>query len=203
LTFQDSAAAVAPPGPLQEQLWITRAQKGDVEAFNALVLAHQRHVYNLAFRTIGNTDEAADATQDAFLSAYRAIRTFRGGGFRSWLLRIAVNACYDRLRRSRRRPAESLERLIDDEGDTPWASDHGPGPEAALVRAETAEQVQTGILSLAEEQRMVVVLSDVQGHSYEEIAEILGLPAGTVKSRLSRARARLREFLTARGELPT
>ncbi|MBI4493473.1 MAG: sigma-70 family RNA polymerase sigma factor [Chloroflexi bacterium] len=187
---------------LQEQLWLSRAQKGDHASFNALVLAYQRQVYNLAFRTLGDADGAADATQDAFLSAYRALRSFRGGSFRAWLLRIAVNACYDRLRRQRRQPADSLERLVESLGDAALAPDPAPGPEPAALGAETAAHLQASILALPEEQRVVVVLSDVQGLSYEEIAAVLGLSLGTVKSRLSRARAKLREYLVARGELP-
>lgn len=202
MTFQDSAAPTIEHSPLQEQLWLSRAQKGDVSSFNALVLAYQRRVYNLAYRALGNPQDAADVTQDAFLSAYRAINSFRGGSFRAWLLRIATNACYDRLRRHRRQPAESLEDLLASLGDAAPVSDPDPGPEPAALGAETVAQVQAGLLTLPEEQRMVVVLSDVQGLVYEEIAEALGLSLGTVKSRLSRGRAKLRDYLSARGELP-
>lgn len=201
MSFQDSATPGVELSPLQEQLCVARAEQGNVEAFNQLVLAYQRQVYNLAYRTLGNPDEAADATQDAFLAAFRAIGSFRGSAFRPWLLKIAVNACYDRLRRVRRRPADSLESLVDAAGESSLAPDQAPGPESEALRAETAAQLQAGLLSLPEEQRLVVVLSDVQGYSYEEIAEATGSSLGTVKSRLSRARARLREFLAARGEL--
>jgi RNA polymerase sigma-70 factor (ECF subfamily) len=178
------------------------AQRGDTRAFNELVLAYQATVYNVALRTLGHPEDAADATQDAFLSAYRAIHEFRGGSFKAWLLRIAVNTCYDILRRRQRRPSTSLEVVIDETGDSPRLADRRIGPERAALAAETIDAVEQALLTLPDDQRTIVVLCDVQGLSYEEAAEVEGIALGTVKSRLSRARTRLRQFLIARGELP-
>ena len=179
------------------------ARRGDLAAFNQLVLAYQAVVYTVALRTLGNPDDAADATQEAFVSAFKAIREFRGGSFKAWLLRIAVNACYDQLRRRQRRPASSLDELTEI-GDLDIAApDPERGPEGAASSAETARVIQAGLATLPEDQRMLVVLCDVQGLSYEEAADATGVALGTVKSRLSRARARLRDYLRERGELPS
>jgi RNA polymerase sigma-70 factor (ECF subfamily) len=178
------------------------AQRGDTEAFNELVLTYQTSVYNVALRTLGHPEDAADATQDAFLSAYRAIHEFRGGSFKAWLLRIAVNTCYDILRRRQRRPSTSLEVIVEETGDNARLADRQIGPERAALAAETVATVEQALLTLPDDQRVVVVLCDVQGLSYEEAADVEGIALGTVKSRLSRARARLRQFLVDRGELP-
>lgn len=188
------------PDPAALESALRAAQRGDVGAFNQLVQAHQRQVYNVCYRTLGHTEDAADATQDAFLSAFRGLKTFRGPatGFRPWLLRVAVNACYDQLRRRQRRPADSLDAMGDAPDELSPAerfADAAPGPESSALSGETARQIQSAIDSLAPEQRMTVVLCDVQGLSYEEAAEAMGVELGTVKSRLSRARARLRELL--------
>ena len=178
------------------------ARQGDVAAFNQLVLRYQTVTYNVALRTLGNREEAADATQEAFVSAFRAIDEFRGGSFKAWLLRIAVNACYDVLRRRQRRPASSLDELTEQSDEPFGAADLTQGPESAALRAETARVIQAGLSTLPEDQRTLVVLCDVQGLSYEEAAEITQVALGTVKSRLSRARARLRDYLREQGELP-
>jgi RNA polymerase sigma factor (sigma-70 family) len=186
------------------------AQRGDIAAFNTLVVVHQRLVFNVCYRTLGNGEDAADATQDALLSAFRGIKAFNGpaSGLRSWLLRIAVNACYDQLRRRQRRPTESLDALgvADADHESSVAErlpDPGIGPEQHSLGAETAHNIQAALDQLAPDQRMTVVLCDVQGLSYEEAAAAMAVELGTVKSRLSRARAQLRELLTAKGELPT
>lgn len=178
------------------------AQRGDTEAFNQLVLAYQTTVFNVALRTLGHVEDAADATQETFLAAYRAIREFRGGSFKAWLLRIAVNTCYDLLRRRQRRPATSLDVVLEETGDIPSLADRRVGPERAALAAETISAIEQALLTLPDDQRTIVVLCDVHGLSYEEAAEVEGVALGTVKSRLSRARARLRLFLTERGELP-
>ena len=179
------------------------ARRGDVGAFNRLVERYQRLAYNVAYRTLGRPEEAADATQDAFLSAFRAIRDFRGESFRAWLLRIVVNACYDQLRRRQRHPTDSLEALAEQAEMEVAPPDPTPGPEPAALAGETAAVIQEALGRLAADQRLVVVLCDVQGLSYEEAAAALEVAVGTVKSRLSRARVRLRDELAARGELPT
>jgi len=178
------------------------AQRGDTAAFNELVLAYQTTVYNVALRTLGNPEDAADATQDTFLSAYRAMHEFRGGSFKAWLLRIAVNTCYDILRRRQRRPSTSLEVVVEETGDTPRLADRQTGPERAALTAETVSTIEDALMRLPDDQRTIVVLCDVQGLSYEEAADVERIALGTVKSRLSRARVRLRQLLTEKGELP-
>lgn len=185
-----------------EEALVQRARAGDRAAFNVLVVRYQGLAYNLALRILGSPEPAADVTQDAFLSAYQALRSFRGGSLRAWLLRIVSNGCYDYLRAKRRRPTTSLDALTDDP-DSPVAfPDSDETPEEAALRHELARDIQAGLLTLPLEQRVVVVLSDVQGLSYDEIAEATQSSLGTVKSRLSRARASLRLYLRARGELP-
>jgi RNA polymerase sigma-70 factor (ECF subfamily) len=181
---------------------IEAAQGGDVQAFNQLVLTYQTAAFNVALRTVGNPDDAADATQDAFISAYRAIRDFRGGSFKAWLLRIVVNACYDILRRRQRRPARSLEEMSEHSESDVSPVDTKIGPDRFAMDAETAASIQRALDELPDEQRAVVVLCDVQGLSYEEASAAMQIALGTIKSRLSRARARLRDILTERGELP-
>ena len=178
------------------------AQRGDTAAFNELVLIYQTSVYNVALRTLGHSEDAADATQETFIAAYRAIREFRGGSFKAWLLRIAVNTCYDLLRRRQRRPSTSLDVIVDESGDQTEFADRRVGPERAALGSETVSVVEQGLATLPDDQRIIVVLCDVQGLSYEEAAEAEGVALGTVKSRLSRARSRLRQFLIERGELP-
>jgi RNA polymerase sigma-70 factor (ECF subfamily) len=185
-----------------ERAWVEAARNGDVGAFNRLVECYQRLAYNVAYRTIGQPEEAADATQEAFLSAFRAVREFRGDSFKAWLLRIVVNACYDQLRRRQRQPADSIERLSEQTETEVAPPDPGIGPEVAALKTETAEAIQRALDVLPHDQRLVVVLCDVQGLSYDEAAAALELAVGTIKSRLSRGRARLRDELTARGELP-
>jgi RNA polymerase sigma-70 factor (ECF subfamily) len=185
------------------------SQGGEVGAFNTLIQAYQRQVYNVCYRTLGNPEDAADATQDALLNAFRAVKSFNGPatGLRSWLLRIAVNTCYDQLRRRQRKPSESLDALhtSEDEYNTTLAErlqDPRPGPEQHSLTAETAQHIQQAIDLLPPEQRLTVVLCDVQGLSYDETAQIMSVELGTVKSRLSRARAQLRLMLAQIGELP-
>ena len=185
---------------------IQYAQEGDLDAFNRLIQHYERQVFNLAWRIMGDSDSAADATQEAFISAFNAIRRFRGGSFRSWMLRIVTNACYDELRRRKRRPAGSLETLFDELGvpepENPGDLIHKPeSPEAASERAELSQAIQDCLNRLPDDFRMVAVLADVQGYEYQEVAQVIGKPLGTVKSRLARARARLRECLQRYREL--
>ena len=192
---------------MNEAETIARAQQGDLPAFNRLVMAYQGIAYTVAYRIMGDAEDAADVCQEAFLSAFKHIRTLRGAEFKSWLLRIVTNACYDRLRYQRRRPASSLEEMAAAGGDEEnpdhslWLADSSAGPEEIAMSSELADLIQIGVASLPPDQRIIAVLSDAQGFSYQEIADITGVPLGTVKSRLSRARARLREYLIARPEL--
>jgi RNA polymerase sigma-70 factor (ECF subfamily) len=189
----------------EEQRLIESAQRGDVESFNQLVRLYETRVYNLCYRMLGDSDSAADTAQDTFISAYRNLDRFRGGMFRSWLLRIATNACYDALRARKRRPATSLQSLglADDDGVGFDLPDQGERPDDVALRRELAAAIQRGLADLPEDQRVVIILSDIQGMAYDEIAEVTGANLGTVKSRLSRGRARLRDLLRAGELLPS
>ena len=185
----------------RDDVLVTAAQQGDLRAFNQLVLEYQGLAYNVAYHILGNADGAADATQDSFLKAYRSINSYRGGSFRAWLLRVLTNTCYDQLRARRRRPAQSL-----DDGDSAaewaaWLVDRSERPAEYAERRELGQLIQRAIHALPADQRTVVLLSDVEGLTYEEIADATGMPMGTVKSRLSRARAHLRDFLLGHKEL--
>jgi RNA polymerase sigma factor (sigma-70 family) len=186
----------------EERRLVEVAQRGDVASFNELVRLFEGRVYNLCYRMLGDPDSAADAAQDAFLSAFRNLRSFRGGSFRSWMLRIATNTCYDVLRVRKRRPSVSLDIEADDESESSplQIADTAESPDDFAQRRELAAAIQHGLTALPDEQRIVLILSDIQGMAYEEIAQITNSNLGTVKSRLSRGRARLREVLKA-GEL--
>jgi len=181
---------------------ISEAQKGSLSAFNQLVMAYQGTAYNVAYRVTGSSDAAADACQDAFLKAYKSLRQYQGGSFKSWILRIVTNTCYDHIRYSNRRPATSLEDLVEEAAEHSANLINADEPlEEHMLRGELAEWLQTGINKLPQDQRVVVVLCDVQGLSYQETAEIIEQPLGTVKSRLNRGRRRLRDFLLTQQEL--
>lgn len=186
---------------MDEASLIAASQEGRVAAFNALVERYQTLVYNVAYRILGDGDAAADATQDTFIAAYEGLSRFRGGSFRAWLLRIATNNCYDQLRARRQRRQDSLEDILEGGDDLDLASDQRLTPENFALSAEMLEAIAEGLQALPVDQRAAVVLSDVQGLSYEEIAEVMGCSLGTVKSRLSRGRARLRDILLRQREL--
>lgn len=181
---------------------IAAAQKGSLDAFNALVLAYQSQVYNLARYILRDEASADDATQEAFIAAYRALGDFRGGSFRAWLMRIVTNACYDQLRLQKRRPIVSWDDFEDiDEDANPHLMDHRESPEERLQRGELGALLDRALAGLPQEQRMVLVLVDRLGYAYEEVAQVLNMHIGTVKSRLFRARARMREALLAEQDL--
>jgi RNA polymerase sigma-70 factor (ECF subfamily) len=183
---------------------IKDAQRGDLNAFNTLVLAYQNMVYNQAYRVMGESHAADDATQDAFISAYRKLKSYRGGSFKAWLIRIVTNACYDELRRRKRRPTTPLEPIdnYDDEIESPyWIADTSESPEDYSARAELGVVIQKCLNGLSDEFRIVVVLVDIQGMNYSEAAKVVGKPLGTIKSRLARARSNLRNCLAGFGEL--
>lgn len=190
----------------EEQRLIEAGQRGDVEAFNQLVRLYEGRVYTLCVRMLGDPDAAADVAQDTFISAYKNLNRFRGGVFRSWILRIATNACYDALRARKRRPAISLNAAMNDEDENGAGfdvPDPAESPEDAAQRKALGAAIAAAIAQLPEDQRAVVILSDVQGLAYEEIAEVTNANLGTVKSRLSRGRARLRDILRAGELLPS
>jgi RNA polymerase sigma factor (sigma-70 family) len=189
---------------MDEALLIHQSRQGDLDAFNRLVLNYQDQVYNQAYRVLGESEAAADATQEAFISAYQNLNSYRGGSFRAWLLRIVTNACYDELRRRKRRPTTPLEPVgqDDEEIQSPrWLADPGETPEDTLLRAELAEAIQGCLNKLSPDFRSVVVMVDIQGMDYSEAAKALGKPLGTVKSRLARARRGMRYCLQAFWEL--
>jgi RNA polymerase sigma-70 factor (ECF subfamily) len=183
--------------PEDEQALIRRAIRGDLDAFNVLILRYQDSAYTLAYRIMGDPHSAADAAQEAMITAYRRLNTFRGGSFRAWLLRITTNQCYDELRRRQRRPSAS----IDDMGDEPALPDDSDTPEEIVQQRELQGAMQNCINALNADQRIVLVLSDVEGLEYQAIAESVGAQIGTVKSRLSRARASIRDCLQGVREL--
>ena len=188
----------------EEQRCIRRVLAGDSEAFEALVIEHQKTAYNLALRMLSHPQDAEDVTQEAFLKAYRSLSEFRGDSrFSSWLCRIVSNLCIDRLRSRARRGEQSLT-VENDEGEESQLEipDESLSPEALLERRLTRESVQRGLESLSPELRQILLLREIRGMSYEEIGAALDLEAGTVKSRIFRARKRLCAFLLRDGNLP-
>jgi RNA polymerase sigma-70 factor (ECF subfamily) len=180
---------------------VSEAQGGSVRSFNLLVERYQTPLYNLCLRYTGDRQLAEDVTQEAFISAWRALDSFRGGSFKAWLFRIAVNESRDLHRRASRRPSSSLDELLEEGLAGSLEADRSPGPEEAALSADTARTLERSLRRLPEEYRVVVLLSDVQGLSYDEVCTALSLPLGTVKSRLFRARAALRKLLLESGEL--
>ncbi len=186
---------------MDELAVIAAAQKGDVHAYNQLVLAYQQAAYNVAYHVLGDDERAADATQEAFLRGYRAIDSFRGGSFKAWILRITTNASYDLLRSSKRRRTTSIDDLVEDDEHSDILEDDQETPEEYVQRLDLSQVILAALATLPEDQRNVVILSDIQGMNYAEIAETTMVSLGTVKSRLSRARAKMRDYLLAHKEL--
>jgi len=175
---------------------IVAAQNGDLAAFNDIVIRHERAVYGVCMRLLRDAANAEDAAQDTFIRAWGAIQSFRGGLVRPWLLRIATNRSYDLLRARARRPARSLD-AEPFEIEPEWTSlaAQGDSPESHATRSELSAVLERALGDLPDNQRLAIILSDVQGYGYEEIAEITDVATGTVKSRISRGRSRLRDVL--------
>ena len=189
---------------MDEIALVQSAQSGDLDSFNTLILHYQDRVFNTALRILGDEDIAQDAAQEAFISAFRSIATFRGGSFKAWLLRTLTNACYDELRRQKRRPTTPLEPETNDgeEMDSPrWMADPNMTPSEQFEADELEHAIQHCLDTLPVDFRTVVVLADVQGMDYSEVATAARVPLGTIKSRLARARLRLRECLRGFEEL--
>ncbi len=180
----------------EESTLVQRSRGGDIAAFNVLVERFQRGLYNLCLRMLGSAAAAEDATQEAFIAAFRRLDSFRGGSLRAWLYRIAANVCYDELRRRRARPAVSLDATLEQGGLAELASP-SPSPARQLERSEVVSAIQKALGALPSDQRLAVILCDVQGMDYSEISAVVGAPLGTVKSRIARARLRLRAILRA------
>ncbi|HWQ45859.1 MAG TPA: sigma-70 family RNA polymerase sigma factor [Longilinea sp.] len=185
---------------------IAAARLGDLDAFNHLVMVYQSLAYNLAVRLLNDLDAADDATQTAFLSAFRHLDTYRGGSFRAWVMRMVTNTCYDELRRLKRHPQQPLEPMGEDDNDeieSPyWMADESQAtPEMQIEQRDLENAIQHCLHDLPDEFRSVVVMVDVEGLDYEEVAQAVSKPLGTVKSRLSRARLRMRDCLQGFTEL--
>ena len=187
-----------PPLP-DEPAVVARAMAGDRGAFAQLMEHYPSACYGLAWRLLGDAEQAADATQDAFLHAYDAIARFRGGVFRSWMLRITANASYDLLRRAQRRPTTVLPEP--EEGHAELPDMDAPNPVAEAVRSELYRHLEVALQRLPDDQRTAVVLCDVYGMDYNEVAAATHSALGTVKSRIHRGRLRLRELLADHREL--
>jgi RNA polymerase sigma factor (sigma-70 family) len=183
-----------------EEWLIERARHGDLDAFNALVERYQTAIFNLCMRMLGRRDAAEDATQDTFLAAYKSVGKLQGAHIGAWFLRIAANACYDELRRRGRRPGTSLDALLDDPQRSFTPATREPGPEDSVLHAEARRDIERALLQLPDDQRLAVILCDVEGLHYDEIAEVTRSSLGTVKSRISRGRSKMREILSAEGE---
>jgi RNA polymerase sigma-70 factor (ECF subfamily) len=186
--------------PADEQL-VSLSKDGKLDAFNSLVERYQGAVFNLCLRLVGERSAAEDAAQEAFLSAYRSISKFEGGSFRSWIFRIAANECKDELRRRGRRPAVSLHNSQGDDDLQFDFPDTTEGAPEKLERAAVADGIQSALLVLPFDQRQAVLLSDLHGYHYEEIARMTGSNVGTVKSRIHRGRERLRVLFLEQPEL--
>jgi RNA polymerase sigma-70 factor (ECF subfamily) len=183
---------------------IRRCQRGDVEAMNELIQAYQKHVFNLAFRLSGNYDDAQDIAQEAFIRVFNSINSFRGeANFSTWIYRIVTNVFLDERKKQRVRDHGSLDEYLEleDSSVARQIEDPSPGPEASVEQRERNEVVGQAVLALPENQRVMIALYHFQGRSYEEIADVMQLPIGTVKSRLNRARLALKEKLGAAREL--
>ena len=182
---------------MQDELLIRRAQSGDEGAFEQLLLAHQKSVYNLCLRMAGNPDDALDLSQEAFIRAWRALGQYQfDAAFSTWLFRLTSNICIDFLRKQKRQQHMSLTVTDDDEpGEEFTVPDPAPGPEEQAVHNERRQAVARAMAALPEDYRAVMQLRAVEALSYEQIAEILDIKVGTVKSRLARARAQLRKIL--------
>ncbi|MBX2998431.1 MAG: sigma-70 family RNA polymerase sigma factor [Caldilineaceae bacterium] len=186
---------------MDQQLLIEHSLNGDLHSFNQLVIEHQNLAYSVAYRLLDDTDAAGDAVQDSFIKAYRALDTFRGGSFKSWLMRIVTNTCYDVLRARQRHKTDSLDSFPVEDEYIPALVDKSESPQQYVERQELAGIISLAIQHLPEDQQVSIILCDIEGYTYEEIAEISGVAIGTVKSRISRARGKVRDYLIQHPEL--
>lgn len=186
---------------MTEQQLVLRAKAGDDEAFAQLMRDNEKRIYNLTLRMTGNPEDAMDLAQEAFLNAWRGLKFFKGdSAFSTWVYRLASNACIDHLRRQKRRQDISAPMPVDEEDDTPPdIPDDRFQPEQELERQELRNAVSAGLSRLSDEHRQVLVMREINGLSYQEIADVLDLEAGTVKSRIARARNSLRKILLEQG----
>lgn len=191
-----------PNGQPPDEDLIQKAKNGNLAAFNSLVERYQVGVFNLSLRLLGNRQSAEDATQETFLSAYRALARFEGGNFRAWLFRIAANHSKDALRRAQRKDrASSLDEIFDTLGAPVEVADERESSESRVERASVARALQEALLELPFDQRRAIVLVDIHGYSYDEVAGICEASPGTIKSRIHRGREKLRDLIRKDPEL--
>ena len=191
--------AVDDPVQRRDLYLVDRARDGDLDAFNDLVLAYQDHLFALVVRMVPDRDQASDAVQEAFFSAYRNLKSFRGGSVRSWLSRICVNAAMDAQRAKKRRPSQPYPELEDESWQPPAGEEADPLRTA--LATERTQAISSALGQITDDQRTAIVLFDIQGYDYAEIADMTGVSLGTVKSRIHRGRLALRDILAPDMEL--
>jgi RNA polymerase sigma-70 factor (ECF subfamily) len=192
---EDARPSEAVDDPVQRRdlILLEQARDGSLDAFNGLVECYQDHLYSLVARMVPDRDQAADAVQEAFFSAYRNLRAFRGGSVRSWLSRIAINAAMDQQRLKKRRPAQPYPELDDESWQPAAGADADPAHTA--MQGERSRVLGAALRAITPDQRTAIVLFDIEGYDYAEIAELTGVSLGTVKSRIHRGRLALRDRL--------
>jgi RNA polymerase sigma-70 factor, ECF subfamily len=195
---EDLRSTTVSEDPVQRRdlILIERSRAGDLDAFNDLVTLYQDALFALVVRMVPDRDQAADAVQEAFFSAYRNLSSFRGGSVKSWLNRICVNAAMDTQRARKRRPVQPYPEL-EDESWQPKAGDD-VDPERIALHGERSRVLAAAMAHITDDQRTAIVLYDVEGYDYAEIAEMTGVSLGTVKSRIHRGRLSLRDILSDR-----
>ncbi|MDQ2085267.1 sigma-70 family RNA polymerase sigma factor [Herbivorax sp. ANBcel31] len=189
---------------MSEKELIEQAKSGSIEAFEQLIEKCQKKVFNIAFKMMGNYEDASELAQEAFIKAYKSIKKFKGDSlFSTWIYRITTNVCLDELRKRKNKKVISLDEYIKYDGEEikRQVKDESPGPEKVFEKREIKNIMKKCIDSLPIEYKTVVVLRDIQGFSYEEIAKIIKCPEGTVKSRINRARKALKDILKNNKEL--
>ena len=200
-TVEDLRATTVTDDPVQRRdlLLLERARDGDLNAFNDLVVCYQDMLFALVVRMVPDRDQASDAVQEAFFSAYRNMGSFRGGSVKSWLSRIAINAAMDTQRLRKRRPSEPYPELEDDTWQPP--ADASADPVTSSLTSERHRVLNAALAKITDDQRAAIVLYDVEGYDYAEIAEMTGVSVGTVKSRIHRGRLALRALLIDRMDM--
>ena len=183
----------------RDRALVTASLGGNLDAFNRLVELYQDMLYGICVRVVGDRDTAGDAVQEAFFSAYRNLAHFRGDSFRSWLTRIATNAATDILRSRKRKPADPFPEWEDDSWQPP--TDESESPERISIQRQRSRVIAQAMTEITDDQRAAIVLFDVEGYDYQEIAEMTGVSLGTVKSRIHRGRLALRDLLAPEMEL--
>jgi RNA polymerase sigma-70 factor (ECF subfamily) len=194
-----STTVVEDPVQRRDLILLERAREGQLEAFNDLVTCYQDQLFGLIVRMVPDRDQAADCVQEAFFSAYRNLRGFRGGSVKSWLHRIAVNAAMDLQRARKRRPSQPYPELEDDSWQPPAGEEADPVRTALTTERHRA--LNDALATITDDQRAAIVLFDIEGYDYQEIADLTGVSLGTVKSRIHRGRLALRDRLADRMEL--